>query len=194
MESDDTKTPLHDHFGSAKEPRSPQNYVREDGHALLNDIKALLALSETGAGLLGIAEQSGITVQLLRGREETFFVPEERQVMLMVGPRTQKATPFLALLMAGGIREAQQNLGGFKRPDPYKSPAEEQFITGAGKELDIINSLCLIMGDMEKTPLGPQFLHSMRQLGYHDLYEAHKDGASPEDLMTLLLKKAKKEG
>lgn len=189
--SDDQKS-LHDAFGARNADKVEQNYAADAdlSKTLLVELRTMMGGSPTAQQLFGMADQHGVSVKFLRGREESVYVPENKWLFMSVTPRT-RATPRLALLYAGGLREAEQNILGFNRPS-NESDDSGWITQNLVKNLDIILKMCIIVNEIVKqNQSASDFLDSLTALGHDDIYEAFVNNTSEEEMLRLL---AKKEG
>lgn len=192
--TDEPKQTLQDTFGDKTAGKVAQNYQAdaELGSTLIRDLRELLQTSPSARRLLQMADEQGINVKFMRGREETVYVPENKWVFMSVTPRT-KASSRLALLYAGALREVEQNLLGFGRPGV--EAGDDDWVTqNAVKNLDIIRNICIIVREIsEQNQADSDFLDSLTRLGHDDIYKALMNKSSDEDLLRLYAKKEQLE-
>lgn len=189
MTTDDKKD-LHGTFGSKTNPTVHQDYTAdaELSRTLIADLRGLMITSVTAKRLIDMADAQGITTRFMRGREETAYVPEFKTVFMTITPRT-RATARLALLYAGALREAEQNILGFKRPGTEAD--DDSWVTqNAVKNVDVIKYMCAIAREISELNQGnTDFLDSIAVFGHNDIYKALTDKASDEDLLRIYAQK-----
>lgn len=196
--TDSPDTPLHNTFGAKTADRVEQNYAGDPqaGRELIAALRQVLAPSATAQRLFAMADQYGVTTRFLNGRYESVYVPEGKWIFVAVTPRTGPTTQ-MALMYAGALREAEQNLLGFGRPGT--DVTDDEWVThNIVKNVDIIKNICKIVDEIIKlnqSDIG--FLDSLAALGHDELYKAFVNGASDAELQELYAKKAQvniKEG
>lgn len=177
---------LHGTFGAKMKAPVHQDYAVEADTArgLMADLRAALMPSQTARRLIDMADEQGVVTQFIRGREETAYVPEFKTVFITITPQT-RATPRLALMYAGALREAEQNILGLKRLGP-EADDDTWMTQHAVKNVDVIKYVCWIVRDiMELNPESTEFLDTLTTFGHNEIYKALTDGASDEDLLRL---------
>lgn len=181
------KPKLHGTFEARSDNRVDQNYGADSdvGRVLTAGLRALLEGSPTARRLIQMADEQGITVQFIRGPQETVHVPETRTVFMALTPAS-RPNPRLALLYAGALREVEQNLLGYGRPSPDLKDDNEWAGQHLAKNVDIILNMCHIVQEMVETNPGRcDFLDSLVALGHSEMYEGFVNGLPFEDLLRL---------
>lgn len=188
--TDDDKT-LQDSFIPGSADKTPQDYqaAPDEATALITSLRRLLAGSATATRLIQMADSNGVRVRVLRGRDESVYVPEARWVFMAITPKTV-ATPRLALQYAGALREVEQNILGFTRPGVEAD--DDSWVTqNAVKNVDVIRHMCQIAQEISQQNQGDTvFLDSLTDLGHYELYKAFVNKSSDEDLLRLYAKLA----
>ncbi len=181
---------LQNQFGAKTTAAQVQDYAADADltRTLLADLRARLQPSATARRLMAMGDAQGVTVKFIRGREEAVYVPENKWIFMSISPRT-KATTGLALQYAGALREAEQNILGYRRPGTEVD--DDSWMTqNAVKNVDIIRNMCIIVKEVtEQNQLDSDFLDSLVALGHSDIYEALTNRASDEELLRLYAKK-----
>lgn len=192
--SDEGNKTLQDTFGDKTADKVAQNYAADSdlSKTLLADLRALLQPSATARRLLQMGDEQGVPIKFLRGREEAVYVPENKWIFMSITPRT-RANARLALLYAGALREAEQNLLGFSRPGTEVD--DDTWVTqNAVKNLDIIRNMCIIVREIvEQNQSDSDFLDSLRVLGHDEIYKGLINKSSDADLLKLYAKKEQLE-
>ena len=181
------KPRLQGTFETRSDGRIDQHYGADTdtGEILITGLRALLEGSATAQRLIQMADEQGLSVQFIRGPQETVHVPETRTIFMSLTP-SSRPNPRLALLYAGGLREVEQNLLGYGRPGADVKDDNEWAGTHLAKNIDIILNLCHIVRELsERTPGKPDFLDSLRALGHSEIYEGFVNGLPFEDLVKL---------
>jgi hypothetical protein len=187
--NDENKT-LQNKFGVNTTGTTQQDYAADAdlSRTLLAELRIMLQPSATARRLMAMADQHGVTVKFLRGREEAVYVPENKWVFISLSPRT-KASPTLALMYAGALREAEQNALGHVRPGQDVEP-DAWMTRNVVKNVDIIRNMCIIVKEItEASQEDTRFLDSLRLLGHDDIYQALRNRATDEELLRLYAKK-----
>ncbi len=186
----DDKKDLQGTFGAKMNAAVHQDYMADAdlSRTLIVDLRTMMMPSPTAQRLIDMSDAQGITVRFMRGREETAYVPEFKTVFMTITPRT-RASARLALLYAGALREAEQNILGFKRPG--NEADDDSWVTqNAVKNVDVIKYMCAIAREIyELNQNTTDFLDSIAAFGHNDIYKALTDKASDEDLLRIYAQK-----
>lgn len=192
--SDEGPKTLQDRFEIGAADKVAQNYAADSdlSKTLIVDLRAKLAGSALARRLIDMADAQGVGVRFLKGREESAYVPENKWVFMSITPRT-RASARLALLYAGALREAEQNILGYGRPGADAD--NDSWVTqNAIKNLDIIRNMCIIVREIsEKNQGDSEFLDSLTALGHIDIYKALINKSSDRDLLKLYAEKEQLE-
>ena len=189
MTSDD-KRDLQGTFGAKTNAAVHQDYAADAAlsRTLIADLRAMMIKSVTAKRLFEMSDAQGITVRFMRGREETAYVPEFKTVFMTITPHT-RATARLALQYAGALREAEQNILGFRRPG-LEADDDSWVTQNAVKNVDVIKYMCAIAREIyELNHDNTDFLDSIAAFGHNDIYKALIEKKSDEDLLRLYAQK-----
>ena len=164
---------LSESFSSGKGKEGVATYRHPDEGALLQNAQALLQQSGTGAELLAFSEQNQVEVRLIKNKSASGYIPQSK-VVYIGAPVTGVLTPsMLALLIAGGIREAQQELKGFMPPDETKDLQQHLTINHA-KRADVLYYQCAVAYEINESAGNKEILDEMRKIG-HGLIDIYID-------------------
>ena len=182
---------LHGAFGAKTADRVEQDYAADSelGRTLLRDLRQMLQPSAAARRLIEMGDQHGVAVRFLKGREEAVYVPENKWIFMSITTRT-RPTARLALQYAGALREAEQNMMGFKRPD-MDEPSDDEWLTQhVVKNVDIIKAMCQITQEIsQQNQSDADFLDSLTALGHNEIYKAFVNQSSDDVLLRLYAKK-----
>lgn len=182
---------LQNSFDARADGRVQIDYTA-DPSALVADLRARLQGSALARRLIAMSDAQGVGVRGLKGPRESVYVPEHKWVFITVTPHT-RANAKLALLYAGALREAEQNILGFARPGAAVDD-DTWVTTNLVKNLDIIKNMCQIVQEISVlNQEDSEFLDSLTKLGHDQIYKAFVNQSSDEDLIRLLAKQEQLE-
>ncbi len=181
-----TVNPLSGNFSTSGADTSMRGFAHPKEKAVLENAKEILGKTETGARLLDVMNHYKIPIRVMSGREITYTTPDDSTVYLMAPPAVTKSYDVVALTLGCGIRDVEQGMVGFKRPDKDLDPVEYAAMTFS-KSLDIIVNMCKIADEL-KEKLGFQKpLDIVYELGHGNIYKAQKANADYNEIVDLFV-------
>lgn len=157
-----------------------RHYNVDDGEALIAKLKAALSQSETGARLVQMADQNKIKIRLLKSKHLQSAATEQREVFLAAEAGQTDPQMHQLLEFGGVLREAEQILMGFSVPVKGEDELEKASRIHS-KYLDKIVHMCKIGLELEIF-YGERVLSAIRQFGYEDMYNAHKNSLGHQEV------------
>ena len=183
---DISANPLSGSFGGLGNLSDSSAYTHTDADPILKAAKEILAQIPSGARLLSILNEYNYPIKTIKGREITYNNPDDKSLFLVLPPHVEGAPELVALTLACGLRDLEQGLVGFTRPDKDLDPVEFASVTFS-KSLDIIVNMCQI-GDELKENLGfDKPLDIVDDLGHSELYKAYKAEADHDTLVDIFV-------
>ena len=160
-------------FEPGNSTQGTATYRHPDEGAQLQQAYALLQQSATGNELLQFAQQNQIAVRMIKNKNATGYIPQSKTIYIGTPVNGAVSTPMLALLVAGAIREAQQELKGFMPPDETKDLQQHLTINHA-KRADVLYYQCAVAYEVSETGDNKEILDEMRKIG-HGLIDIYID-------------------
>lgn len=148
-------------------------YRHPEENTLLQSAYSLIQKSETGNQLLAFAQQNEITVRLIKNKTASGYIPQSKVIYVGLPVTGQMKPEMLALLITGGLREAQQELKGFKPPDETKDLQQHLTINHA-KRADVLYYQCAVSYEVSNSTDNKEILDEMRKIG-HGLIDIYID-------------------
>jgi hypothetical protein len=127
----------------------------------------ILKQSEAGEKLFQFAVREKLIVKIIKTRHETTYIPETRELFIGVTSNSPTLPTRFVLMLAGAIREAEQDFEGLKRPS-LNQPLNDIIRLSTAKEADKVAYMCLIAYELEQLPNlnKMKFLDELRAMGY----------------------------
>lgn len=168
-------------FGSKGTKVNQIPYGHPYADNILQKTRELLMQSTTGALLLKSVDLGQIPIHVLKGLGEPAFSPDTRVVYLQIPPKIDAANAKLILQFAKALREADQELLGFKAPDPGKDIMEYATVMHA-KNMDSITHVCKIVQELTNSSYYADLLDAIDEIGYKRVYQVYVGGGSQEEI------------
>ena len=184
--NDITTNPLSGSFGALGDMPNVVTYDSEESDPILKGAKDILQKIPSGIRLLEIMTQYNIPIKTIRGKELTYTNPDEQSIFLVLPPHAEKSLELVALTLGCAIRDVEQSIKGFTKPDPQIDPIEFASITFS-RTLDILVSMCQIADDLKEKLGFTKPLDIIDDLGHIELYKAYKDNASHDQMIEVLV-------
>lgn len=176
-------------FAPAGDGTSARNYRHPNNDDILRDAMALLEQTEAGQYMLQVMSAYKIPVHVIKAKEVTYNCPDEFSVTLMAPAKYQDDISLIAMAMYCGIRDAEQALCGFRRPNAETMDSVEYSNLIFSKSFDIIMHMFKIADELNQKLGLKKVIDKIVDLGHSDLYEAYKAGSDFYSLQNLFLNK-----
>lgn len=172
-------------FGAGSAPPDPYKHKEEE--KILDEAKDMLREITEGKRLVELMAQYNIPAHVIKGKEITYNCPDEKTIYLIAPPAWKKDIAVCAMALACGIRDVEQYIVGFRRPDPDADPADFAQMTFT-KSVDIIATMCKIGDELHKKFGVTNVLDTIAELGHSEVYMAYKDNVSYNEFSDLFVK------
>lgn len=161
-------------------PSNPLDSVLSPSKGLPKDdlmIKTALGIlkqSPHSQPLVEMVERENIHIKVIKTPEETTYLPDTRQVYIGVTQTNPTSPARFVLLLAGALREAQQELEGKKHP-PLNAPMEEHLKVSGHKFADKAYHLCAIATDLNDLESFTEynFLNELSEMGFGEALDIY---------------------
>ncbi len=172
---------LHDVFDTSGQPPGLADaMLHPHGADLLAEIKEILRECESGKRLVEMASYQNIEISVISGRQGQKNTVSAHAVYLAIPARMKKPQPSHVLETAGAIREAEQELLGYKMPPKDADPVDIAAVVHA-KYLDIIVNMCIIASELDEKSGEGVYAQALETLGHGDIYETFLASRGNED-------------
>lgn len=148
---------------------------------IIEEAKEIIRQSETGQSLLRAQNHHNIPIHVIKGNGPSGFNPQARVIYVQIGGKVTTAEPKAILDLIRGLREADQDLIGFKAPDPAKDIMEYATVMHS-KALDAIVYICKVLKELTNSSSFPVLLDEMEKIGHINVYNAFVKDATEEEL------------
>lgn len=145
---------------------------------MINMALKILRQSAHAQPLIEMVESENIEIKVMKTPQETTYLPAPTQVYIGVTQTKPTSPARFVLLLAGALREAQQELEGKKHP-PLTASLDEHLKVSGHKFADKVYHLCAIateLNDLE-TFSEYNFINELRQMGYSEALDIYLEGA-----------------
>ncbi len=141
----------------------------DDGEGMVQQALSILQMSEEGQKLATMVEEDDFTISVTPMPEETTYLPETKKVFIGIRAASPPNPARFALLLAGGLKEAEQELRGERHPE-LSAPMQEHMKISLAKQADKVASLCVIAYELQELEAFTEydFLDELRNLGHHE--------------------------
>lgn len=168
-------------------------YGHPHAESIIEEARQVFAESETGRGFLKIWDYNRIPVSVMKGNGEGGFSADMGTIILQVPRKTKNATGEIIFDLARAIRDADQEYGGLKTPDPMKDiMAYATFIHA--RNLDSITYVCKFIKELTNSSYFPVLLDSLKVLGLNSFYKAYVNGEPKDKLYSYYAEAYDKRG
>ena len=194
-----TESGLSSSFGGLSNATNSQGmpgFAHPDSEYILKETVEILNKIPAGKRLVAAQSEHAIPVTVIMGRETTYSTQDEAHITLMVAPDYKKNLDLVALTLACALRDIEQVMIGFRRPDRDLDPVEYASMTFS-KSLDIIMNMCIIADELKEKLGYSKPLDLVHELGHDDLYKAYKNDLNYDELVEVFIEgndKALNEG
>jgi hypothetical protein len=169
------------------------SYEHEDSAPIIKKATDILNKIPAGTRLIEVMNKYNIPVKVLKGKELTYNTPDEQSIFMFLPPKAEKNPELVALVLGCAIRDVEQGIVGFTRPDKELDPVEFASMTFT-KSLDIVVSMCQIADEMEEKLGYEKPLDIIEELGHIELYRAYKAKADHNTLVDIFVQGEYDEG
>ena len=176
-------------FAPAGDGTSAQNYKHPLNDEILHEAFALLEQTDLGSYMLQVMRAYNIPVRVIKAKEVTYTSPDELSVVLMAPVNYKADLPIIAMSLYCGIRDVEQALCGFRRPDAKTMDAVTYSNALFSKSFDIVIHMFRIADELNQKFGLKKVIDKIVELGHSDLYEAYKAGSDFYALQNLYLDK-----
>lgn len=154
-------------------PAPSGSFRHENEVAILDAATKLLAKSELGANLLDFARTEGLTLHVLRSKQDFGYTPEEKAVYISCPAGVMMPTTRAVIHLAGALREAEQDTSDhLKRPTP-KLGRERYARQLLEKKKDQAIAQAIVVYEIEEATGLSEIVDEFDRMGYRSLYEAY---------------------
>jgi len=134
----------------------------------------ILEQSPHGQQLVNFVEKKGITIKIIGMAQPTAYLPERKLVYLGFNRNNAVSPPRFILMLAGILREAQQEAGGVKNP-PLEAPLVEHEKTSLAKHEDKLWYICTVASELDANAdfAKYKFLDELRKMGHNEVLDLY---------------------
>lgn len=155
--------------------KAPSGSLRHDNEAgILESAKKLLAKSEVGRELLQFAADNGISIHVLRNKDDFGVLPDQKAVFISC-PAGQDMPGVRAVIrLAGALREAmQETTGEHERPKSAKIGRERFMQQQMDQQKDMLYWQTAVVYEIHEAAGLLEIVDEYAAMGYLSLYEAY---------------------
>jgi hypothetical protein len=138
--------------------------------------KALEVLEQSphGQQLTNFVEKKEITITIIAVPEPVTYLPEKKLVYIGFNRNKPISPSRFILMLAGILREAQQEAGGFKHP-PLSAPLAEHEKTSMAKQEDKVWYMCAVATELNTLESFKKFnfIEELRIMGYTEALDLY---------------------
>lgn len=163
---------LKDMLKGSGSDAKPGEHAHADAAPSLEAALEILRQSETGRKLARLVENPGLRLHLIKSPQEAIYLPETKEIFIGIPANRDVSIARITLLLAGALREAEQELMGVKQPG-IDAPAEEHFGVGMAKFSDKIAHMCKVaieINDLESF-IRYDFIDEIKKMGHAEVIE-----------------------
>lgn len=168
-------------FGDRGTNVNSMAYGHPHAEKIMSQAREVLMESPTGTKLLNVLDVKKVPLMIMKGKGESGFSPDMMSITLLVPGNIKELNADILVAMIKALREAAQEIGGFKTPDPRKDVVHyAEFIHA--RNLESVTFVCKIVKELTNSSYFSVLLDSLKKLGLNSMYKAYLDGASKEEL------------
>ncbi|MDD9899623.1 MAG: hypothetical protein OXT65_01425 [Alphaproteobacteria bacterium] len=140
--------------------------------AMIDKALEILAHSQTGHQLVEFADMEKIDIRIIATPKPTTYLPESRAACIGFNKSDPVSPSRFVLMLAGILREAQQEISGVSHPD-LDEPEEKHIEIGLAKQEDKVWHLCSVAFELSDQPKFTEynFLDELGKMGHHESIE-----------------------
>lgn len=150
--------------------------------AMISKALEIIEQSPHGQQLVDFARINNISIKIMAAPQPVTYLPESKTAYVGFNRKNPVSPSAFVLLLAGVLREAQQEAAGIKHP-PLQAPLQEHMNVSLSKQEDKVWYICTVATELnaQKAFTGYNFLDELRKIGHDealDLYlkQAQKSG------------------
>lgn len=136
----------------------------------------ILDMCPHGQQLSNFAQKRRIEINIIETLEPVSYLPEEEKIYIGFNKNRPLNPSSFILILAGALREAQQEAAGIKHP-PLNASKEEHIEKSLAKQEDIVWYMCTIALELDAQDMFKEykFLDELGKMGYSESLELVKE-------------------
>jgi hypothetical protein len=129
----------------------------------------VLASSPHGQQLTNFVEKKAIVIKIMATPQPVTYLPEKKLVYVGFNKNKAPSPSQFILMLAGVLREAQQEAAGIKHPD-LQAPLAEHKKVSMAKQEDRVWYMCTVATELsnQEAFAGYKFLDELRKMGHNE--------------------------
>lgn len=133
----------------------------------------MLSNVPVGIELIDFIRQQDIKIKVIRGPEETSYVADDKEVVIVLKSANPAQPSRFILLLAGAIRQIMQEYNGLEQPSANK-PNDEILEKVRVKKGDKIAYMCAIAYEINQIETFKDYhiIEELKNMGYNNHIEA----------------------
>jgi hypothetical protein len=136
--------------------------------------KALEVLEHSphGQQLVNFVQKKGIDIQIVSTPQPVTYLPEKDIIYVGFNRNNPVSPSYFILMLAGILREAQQEAAGIKHPRLH-APLSEHLEVSMNKQEDKVWYICAIATELNDQPSFTEykFLDELKKMGHNEALE-----------------------
>jgi len=134
----------------------------------------ILELSPHGQQLVNFAEKKGITIKIMATPQPVSYLPEKNLVYVGFNRNNPVSPSRFILMLAGILREAQQEAAGIKHPRLH-APLSEHAEVSMAKHEDKVWYMCAVATELNDMEMFTKykFLDELRKMGHNEAVDLY---------------------
>ncbi len=141
----------------------------------------ILEHSPHGQQLTNFVEKKDITIKIVGTAQPVTYLPEKKLVYVGFNRNNAVSPSRFILMLAGILREAQQEAAGIKHPD-LKAPLSEHKKASMAKHEDKVWYICTVATELNNQSAfsGYKFLDELRKMGHNESLDLYIKQGQPK--------------
>lgn len=129
----------------------------------------ILNHSAHGQQLVDFVRINNIAIRIISTPQPTTYLPETNIAYIGFSPNNPVSPSRFVMMMAGILREAQQESAGIHHPD-LKAPLQEHMKVSMAKHEDKVWYMCTVASELNAQDIFTEynFLEELGKMGYHE--------------------------
>jgi len=134
----------------------------------------ILELSPHGQQLSNFVEKKSVTVKIMATPQPVAYLPQKDLVYIGFNRNNPVSPSRFILMLAGVLREAQQEAAGIKHP-PLQAPVSEHINVSMAKHEDKVWYLCTVAKELNSLEIlkDYKFLDELRKMGHNEALDIY---------------------
>ena len=134
----------------------------------------ILELSPHGQQLVNFAEKKGIAIKIMAAAQPVSYLPEKNLVYVGFNRNNPVSPSRFILMLAGILREAQQEAAGIKHPRLH-APLSEHAEVSMAKHEDKVWYMCAVATELNDMEMFTKykFLDELRKMGHNEAVDLY---------------------